>query len=41
MAAIPLYLEALPEREVVLHPEGENIDKEVYIEKLYGFMIHE
>jgi hypothetical protein len=26
MAAVPVYVEAFPEREVVLHPEGENIE---------------
>jgi hypothetical protein len=26
MATVPVYVEALPEREVVLHPEGEEIE---------------
>ena len=26
MAAVPMYVEALPEREAVLHPEGAEIE---------------
>jgi hypothetical protein len=26
MEAVPVYVEALPEREVVLHPEGAEIE---------------
>jgi hypothetical protein len=26
MATVPVYVEALPEREEVLHPEGEEIE---------------
>jgi hypothetical protein len=36
MATVPMYVEALPKREVVLHPEGAKTAEEVAFRRSRG-----